>query len=1028
VKSGGKVKAFNKTSLGALGATVLMATLHGAWADDQQVPETVVVTGTRIPRPSFDLPSPVTTLGSDEIQHSGTTNLGDYLKRVPALAGSLGDFQTSGYNTPAANDLSSLGGLNLLDLRNLGYVRTLVLIDNHRTVSESTGSAAVDTDSIPISTLDRVDVSTGGASAIYGADGVSGVVNFVMKHDLEGIHAKAQVGTSQDGGGGKYSASLAAGHNFDDDKGNITVLYEGFNQESYYFTQRDFTKVGGFTAFVPNPANKGDTAHVVPDFIPTNDAQFVFSAPTGAITTIFNKDENKKKFPNWLGNGDPFDLGTYVGGGVSIGSDGMPFAEDLQGDFQPIQRRNIGEIDGKYEFSRFFKLQASVQFAGVDTKSKSYPTFDEHTVILPDNAYLPTNVADAILANKHHEGSLAEDYLQLRNAELVKRQTYRATLDLSGDIPDPIFLDKFRYSASYGYGQTDIDDINVGNRIEDRFFAALDSVIDPKTGKPTCRSNLDPSAVPPDLHHILRGNYGFTDEDFLDSRDYPFTFTPGPKSGCVPFNPFDPNADNRASIAFMTTNSHTYGAITQNVLNGYVSADVPVFEKLGFAHPLSLVLGGEYRKETSSATPDRWSQLGYLWISGASPVRGAFDVSEAFAEASLPVFEDKPFAKELSIEGAIRQSHYSTAGDSTSWKFGGVYAPIDGIKFRATDAVAVRAPNIGELFAPDEHGFAFVNDPCDHLYVGLGTDFRRPNCIALMAALGVKNYNPDTTDLNSDQSIPNIVGGNTKLSPETARTLTLGMVVEPDFVPGLTFSVDFYNVTIANAIEAPSAQSVADECVDLSTLTNPFCAATTRDVNAPKSGAITQVTAQQINVASFKTDGLDFTLTYHQDLAGIFKKNVGSLDIHVIASRLDVLSTTPLPGEAPIEYANTFDGGVDGGPAPRWQANTDIVWTWDPVTIDYNIDWYNGVYAWDRQTIISEPDVVAKKYLRLPARLVQSIQVDVDISKGWDVYAGIDNLFYQKPSIGQNGLPVDPLGRFFYVGVKADLNFDGSGL
>ena len=1020
---------FGRWILAAYGASALLSPVS-SFADDpqtKQAPETIVVTGTRIPRPAFDLPSPVTTLGADEIQHSGTTNLGDYLKRVPALAGSLGDFQTSGYNTPAANDLSSLGGLNLLDLRNLGYVRTLVLIDNHRTVSESTGSAAVDTDSIPISALDRVDVSTGGASAIYGADGVSGVVNFVMRHDLEGIHAKVQIGTSQDGGGGKYIATLAVGHNFDDDKGNVTFIYEGFDQDSFFFTQRDFTDVGGFTAFVPNPLNKHDDAHVIPDFIPTNDAQFVFSAPTGAITTDFDKHTNRRKFPNWLGDGDPFDLGEYVGGGVSIGSTGMPFAEDLQGDFQPIQHRNIGEIDGKYEFSHYFRIQGSIQFAGVNTKSKSYPTFDEHTVVLPDNAFLTPNVAQAIEDAKHHEGLLAEDYLQLRNAEEVKRQTFRATLDAAGDIPPPSFLDKLRYDGSYVYGQTDVDDINVGNRIEDRFFASLDSVIDPATGKPTCRSNLDPSAVPPNLHKLFHNSYAFTDEDNLDSRLYPFTFLPGPGSGCAPFNPFDPNADNAAAIRFMTTDSHTLGVITQNVANAYVSADVPAFEQWGFAHPLSLVVGGEYRKETSKATPDAWTQLGYLWISGASPVRGEFDVAEAFAEASLPVLEDRRFAKELTLEGAVRQSHYSTAGDSTSWKYGGTYSPIDGLKFRATDAVAVRAPNIGELFAPDEHGFAFVNDPCDSQYNHLGTEFRIPNCTAIMAALGLP-YDPDHADLNPDQSIPNIVGGNPKLLPETARTLTAGIVVQPGFIPGLALSVDFYNVTIANAIQAPSAQNVANECVDLSTINNQFCAAVLRTPDEPIKGAITQVTAQEINVASFKTDGVDFTLTYHQDLIDIFKKDYGTLDFHLIGSRLDVLSTTPLPGEAPIEFANTFDGGVDGGPAPRWQANLDIVWNWDPVTIDYNVDWYNAVYAWDRQTIASEPDVVAKKYLHIPDRFVQSIQVNYDFAKGWDVYAGIDNLFYQKPSIGENGLPVDPLGRFFYVGVKADLDFSGRGL
>src|SRR5262249_32635128 len=154
--------------------------------------------------------------------------------------------------------------------------------------------------------------------------------------------------------------------------------------------------------------------------------------------------------------------------------------------------------------------------------------------------------------------------------------------------------------------------------------------------------------------------------------------------GCAPFNPFDPNADNSAALKFMTTDSHTLGVITQSVLNGYVSAEVPALEDLGFAHPLSVVLGGEYRKETSKAVPDAWTQAGYLWLSGSSPVQGGFNVAETFAEASLPILEGLRFADELSIEGAVRLSHYSTAGDSTSWKYGGVYSPIAGLKFRAT--------------------------------------------------------------------------------------------------------------------------------------------------------------------------------------------------------------------------------------------------------------------------------------------------------------------------------------------------------
>jgi iron complex outermembrane recepter protein len=986
----------------------------------QAEPEMVVVTGSRIPRPAYDMPNPVTSLTAEDIQRSGTTNLTDYLKRIPALQGSLTDFDNSGYNTHVGADLSSLGGLNLADLRNLGYVRTLVLIDGHRSVSESTGSAAVDIDSIPISTIERTDVETGGASAIYGADGVTGVVNFIMRHDLEGVHARMQMGTSQDGGGGKALATMAVGHNFDDDKGNVTVLYEQTNQESLYFTHRSFTDVGGYTAFVPNPLHKrGDD---LPQFIPTNDAQFIYSAPSGAITTDFDRDTNHHLLPNWLGDGDAFDTGTFLGGGVAIGSSGMPFADDLQGDFQPILRRQIGQISADYEFSRWFKLQTSLQYAGVDSKSKSIAPFDDDAVLLPDNAFLTPNVAAAIEGGPHHQGRLAEDYLELRNAEEVKRATFRGNIEASGDIPTPHFLDKLRYDASFGYGQTDVDDINEGNRIEDRFFAAMDSVIDPATGKPTCRSNLDPTATPPTLHSFFKGDFTWTDTDTLDGRHF-YTFTPGPNSGCVAFNPFDPNFDNKAAMAFLTTDTHTKGAIIQNVANAFVSADVPVFEKLGFAKPLSLVAGAEYRTESSAAIPDQFEQQGLVWYGTASPVLGGFNVAEAFGEASLPILEDRPFAKELSIDAAVRQSSYSTAGDSTSWKFGGVYSPIEGLKFRATDAVAVRAPNIGELFAPLEHGFQFVNDPCDKLYVFNGTQYRVQNCTTIEHNLGFTQYVAGQTSVEPDQSISAIVGGNTGLVPETARTLTGGVVIQPDFLPGFALSLDWYNVSIANAIEAPTAQSISNECVDLSTIANPFCGDVTRTLQGNFKGSISQVVAQEINVATFKTDGLDFDMTYHLDSKDVLEKDIGSFDFHLIGARLDTLRTTPLPGEAPIESANTFDGGFDGSVAPKWQANFDIVWTFDPVTVDYNFDWYNAVWAWDRQTIEDQPDITAPQYRHIPARFVQSIQVGWDFAKGWNVYGGIDNLFYQKPSIGENGAPVDPLGRFFYMGVKADLDF-----
>jgi outer membrane receptor protein involved in Fe transport len=991
-----------------------------AFAQQDQGVETIVVTGSRIPRPEVDNPNPVVSVTAEEIAHSGTLNLTDYLMRIPALTGSLNDFATSGYNTPASADGSSLGGLNLLDLRNLGYVRTLVLIDGHRTVGQATGSTAVDIDSIPITMIDRVEVVTGGSSAVYGADGVSGVVNFVMKHNLEGVTAKVQAGTSQDGGGSKYLAAASVGHDIDNGNGNIAFTFEDGYQDRLNYTQRSFTEVGGFTAFVPNPVNKRGKIPNLPANIPTNDAQFIFSAPTGAI------DAYLTGMPNFLGNGQRFNLGTNVGGGSAIGSSGQPYANDLQGDFLPIEHRRIAQFEGDEEFSKWFKVSTELKYAHVDTKSANIAPYDDDIMITAQNAFLPANVANAIAHNGLGLGALSEDYLDLRESERVARDTYRGVLDVSGALPLPEFMHDAKYDVSYVYGQTDINDVEENNRNIDRFAAALDSVIDPKTGQPVCRSNIDPGAIPPTLlQYYGPGNNYFSDTQYQwTPKQFGTTFTPGPNSGCVAYNPFDPNYNNRAAIAWMTQSTDVSGFLSQQVVSGFGSFDLPQVQDWGFAKPISFVFGGEYRVETSKSSPDPATEIpGLYWDGGTLPVEGSFNVGEAFGEASIPVIADKPLIKELTFDFAGRVSSYSTAGDNQSWKIDGVYSPFSFIKFRGTDAVAVRAPNIGELFAPNQQLYAFVDDPCDADYLGQGTKYRKPNCLAIEnALLGPGVYKSLHYAVQTDSTTPNLIGGNEGLEPETARTQTLGVVIQPDFIPDFVATADWYRVNITNAIEAPDAQQVANECVDLSTIANPYCAEVQRTASGNFPGSIKEITTRQINVASFFTQGIDFSVTYHANLDDWFKSHLGSVDLHLIGNHLDSISTTPLPGQAAIQSANYAYGGVDGGATPYWQFNLDAVWNYDAWSVDYNVDWYDGVLNFSRQQMYSEPNIVDKQFLHQPAHDVHSIQVGYDIREGWNVYAGIDNLWYQKPSIGNNGLPVDPLGRFFYGGVKVDFN------
>ncbi len=987
--------------------------------NDNNSVETIVVTGTRIPRPESEMANPVTSVSSVEIEHSGTINLTDYLKRIPALTGSLNDFQTSGYNTPASDDGSSLGGLNLLDLRNLGYVRTLVLIDGHRTVGQATGSTAVDIDSIPITMIDRIEVVTGGSSAVYGADGVSGVVNFVMKHNLEGVTAKVQAGTSQDGGGSKYLAAASVGRDIDNGNGNIALTFEDSYQDRLNYTQRSFTRGGGYTAFVPNPANPDGTKPNIPANIPTNNAQFVFSAPTGAIDTDLDG------LPDFLGNGQHFKLGTDVGGGSAIGSSGQPYANDLEGDFLPIEHRRIAQFEGDEQFSHWFKVSTELKYAHVDTKSYNIAPFDDDIMVTAQNAFLPANVATAIANNGLGEGALSEDYLDMRESERVARDTYRGVLDVSGALPLPEFMHDAKYDVSYVYGKTDINDVDENNRNIDRFAAALDSVIDPATGQPTCRSNLDPSAIPPPLRpYYGPGNNYFSDTQEWFPREFGTTFTPGPNSGCVPYNPFNPNFNNKASIAWMTQDTDVKGYLSQQVVNGFVSFDFPQVQDWGFAKPVSFVFGGEYRVETSKSTPEAITEIPQLyWIGGTLPVQGSFNVAEAVGETSIPVLADKPFVKELTFDFAGRLSSYSTAGDNQSWKMDAVYSPFSGIKLRGTDAVAVRAPNIGELFAPNQQLFAFVDDPCDAHFIKQGTSFRAANCQALEnALLGPGAYKAGVSDVQTDQTTPNLIGGNENLRPETARTQTLGIVIQPDFLSDFVATADWYRVNISDAIEAPDAQQVANECVDLSTIVNPYCGEVQRTASGNFPGSIKEITTRQINVASFFTQGIDLSVSYHANLDDWFSSHLGSVDLHLIGNHLDTISTTPLPGQAPIQSANTFDGGVDAQPTPYWQMNLDTVWNYDAWSVDYNVDWYDGILNFERQAIHSEPNIAAAQFIHQPPHDVHSIQVGYDIREGWNVYAGINNLWYQKPSIGNNGLPVDPLGRFFYGGVKVDFN------
>jgi len=964
----------------------LSGTLGGPWAVAQQstpapateaaeLPiEEVVVTGSRIRQSELGFANPVTTFSADSIVQSGKTNLADFLTQSPALVGSVTGDLTAGSNP----DFGEVG-LNLLDLRHLGVDRTLVLVDGRRHVSGLAGSAAVDIDAIPTDLLQAVDVLTGGASAIYGADGVSGVVNFRLKKDFEGVTVRGQTSTSAHGDGNNRFLALTAGTNFRDGRGNVAIAYE-FNSDDRVNDQaRAYLRPPRSANLYQNQNDLADSPDL-PDLVPYNDVRYADSARMGAVDVDFDF------LSDYEGTGNVYDRGFVLenSGGYTQGGSSTP-VDGYQGDLFPKLDRHLVNVLGHFDVNDSLTISAEGKYVRSHAFSVAQPTFDFYLFMTPDNPFMPQAIRDAIVpdaaATYFDDPATPDGVLVTRdnfdlgvNAEDTLRETLRGVLAANGTISDHL-----RYEVSYVYGETRSKIISVNNRLEDNWLAAIDVVSDPITGVPVCRSSLDPSA-------------------------------PEYIAGCVPYNIFGDGVRNPGATAFVNTNSVSHSKVTQQVVSGSMSGDFGSTMELP-GGSIGFAFGAEYRRETSDSDPAQEIQDGLTWVGPIAPTPGSFDVKEVFAEINLPVLVNAPFANRLSFGAAVRASDYSTVGSTNSWKVDAVYAPVRSVTFRATYAQAVRAPNIAELFSPESTSFNFITDPCDINELNNGTNTRGANCAALLTQLGV---DPATfTPSNTPQATlytEGLFGGNANLSEETAKTWTAGVVLRPEFAPGLSVSLDWYDIKIADAINTPGAEELAQLCVDQPTLDNSFCAGITRD---PATGYIVGFTVRPDNVASFRTAGLDMAFNY-----ALPTTHHGDFKLQLVGGYLSRLEFVASPGA-------TVDSDLQEQYFPKFSATLDATWTKGPVTLAYGINWFAKTDRFTSQVLAGDPDYSDPRYFKVKQKWEHDINVGYDIGEHVNVYAGINNLFDQKPEFGYSSYPISAMGRYFYVGAKTNFGVAG---
>ncbi|MDP4530253.1 TonB-dependent receptor [Alkalimonas delamerensis] len=943
------------SQLGLLGTGALLGVAHAetdTLAMAEVTPERIQVTGSRILREGAIAPSPVTVISGQELVETGAMNIGEVLNALPSLAATFS----------LANSGRSIGtaGLNLLDLRGMGTARTLVLVDGRRHVSSSAGSAAVDTNAIPTAWIDSVEIITGGASAVYGADAVTGVVNFRLKRDIEGFDLHASVGRAEDSPYRNHKLTASYGSYFAQDRGNFALSAEVSGQNGINATQRRQTRTSFMAVRNPEDGDyrddDGQWVHDgIPDTITVANAGWYDSSTAGNFYLVSDSGTVDWFIFNPDGSVRPQDLGTTYGQWGRC-SDCEFLDLRRYNDLQPAFNRFNVNSKLNFELTPDTLLFAQASFVRNRGNSEGQPSFFEYDSALMvgrDNAYLDPSLVS--LMDNYGIDQIAVHRFQEdagRRLENNRRTTARFVAGVEGILG----LD-WNYELYGVFGETKLEQVNRNNLIRTNFAQSIDAIV--VDGEIVCRDEL------------ARAN------------------------GCVPTSIFGDNAINEQARHWFNTNSYSNSTIRQTVFSGHLN-NSGLFElPAGF---VGVSLGAEYRKEESESTPDSFAATGATFLNALQYEKGNFDVQEAFAELSIPVLADLPLIQDLVLDLAVRVADYSTIGTAVSWKTGLDWHLNPELRARATYSEALRAPNIGELFGPQNQTFFRVTDPCS--VHEAQSETRRVNC----AALGVPaDFDPQATA----SSIEGLSGGNPELREEKSTSYTLGLVYQPDWLPGFSATLDYWSIEIDDAISSVSAQNILNKCVDAELgVNNQFCELVERN----EQHELVLITSITQNVAALTAEGVDFELGYDFDALG------GRFNTKLIGTYLDSRKTFSFQ-DSPEEF-DQFAGTLGYA---RWQSNLSISYRYDVWSLGWKTRYLDRVSLFRQQELAVNPD--PSDIMHYGSYFVTDVRLGYQFASGVQLTLGVDNVFDRNlPGVttgttGTTGL-YNNIGRFYYSNVS----------
>jgi iron complex outermembrane recepter protein len=1093
--------ALSAIALSAPGLALAQEPLETATQDEAQTGpvETIQVTGSRILRdPNLASPVPVQAVSSADLQRAGEPNIANVLNKLPSLLTSV-----------SANDIrSSTSGANQLNLRGLGANRTLTLVNGRRHVGGFEGSSAVDIGSIPSALIERVEVLTGGASAVYGSDAVTGVVNFILRDDFEGVNIDTRLGTSSRWDAETANFQITAGHNFHQNRGNITVSLDARQEAKLLTGDRPWSRDNGVARQLANPAlrfQQGDlSASSTPnlfqfyDFSSTGRYSYGLSIPsaaafiaayeaefgttpslTAAETALFDRAANAptrailrqptfaisngpgiispgnflsnpdldfnnngipdclESFVGWNNSLDVNGSFGLVGGCWTVNDDGTirPYQDGLvSSDFDQFGGDGVPDrynrdymiprteqitlnVNGRYDLTPSVRAFAEVKYSlGNSDYQVIQNGFFDLLYGSPDNPFLPPQLRETA----QNTGGLyiTRDPTDSGGAQvLTEREVVRVVGGFEGE-----FANGWSWEIAANYGEfTNTTQSN--EVILDRYFAAIDVVTNPATGQPVCRTDLDPSVPPTTPFGIPEFDPGI------------YSFTPG-DGQCRPANIWGGQfATSQEAQNFFTQRVTETITLKQTVFSGVLVGDTADFLTLP-AGPIGFAVGGEYRTEDAQSISDPWlrgelpagspfgegtlisdvsnnNSLGFNALFVYQDNKASYNVADAYAEISVPILADQFLAQELTFDAAYRVADYSTIGTAGTWKLGLIWTPIDDISFRATQSQAIRAPNLRELFITNPSTFRPI-DPCNVAEIQNAEDpaVREANCRAGGDADGniLPPLPPGYNDPLSAR-FGGVLGGNPDLTEETADTFTVGFVFTPTFLPGLSLTVDYWDVTIKDGISAVTAQEIVENCYDATDFpNNVFCTLFTRETNTGSAqfGGFRFLNQTFVNFASIESSGIDFAAAYR------FSLGQNDFSLSLVGSKQEALDFFTSQSDP-----DAVDPALRELRRPEWSGSASVGWTRGPVNLGWTTQYQSeqalrGVEIENIDNLFGPAGMAGEIF-------IHNFNASYEFSDSVRFYGGVNNVEDKQPFITETAWPVGPRGRFFFVGL--DMSF-----